>query len=152
MTKLNGRSRNGSANHPSMPTSTDREVLEQVDAALGDQGQALVAVAFLAGADVAIPEDELQGARRRAVLLLAAGGDPHRDLDLDGRAVRALADDLDSEARRDALVAGLAAVADAAPDLEMLHSTVDELRADADLAWRSFACSLLVEELAGDSF
>ncbi len=133
-------------------TPTDRGVLEQVDAALGDEGQALVAVAFLAGADVTIPDDELRGARRRAVLLLAAGGDPHRDLDLDGRAVRALAEDLDSEPRRTALSTGLTAVAEAAPELRMLHATIDELLADSDLAWRSFACSLLVEELAGGEF
>jgi hypothetical protein len=131
--------------------STDHGVLEHVEAALGDREQARVAVAFLAGADVTIPEEELNGARRRAVLLLASGGDPNRDLDLDGRAVQALASDLDSEPRREALASGLSAVADAAPDLEVLHSTIDELLADADLAWRSFACSLLVEELAGDT-
>jgi hypothetical protein len=131
--------------------STDHGVLEQVEAALGARGQAHVAVAFLAGADVTIPDDELRGARRRAVLLLAAGGDPHRDLDLEGRAVQALAADLDSGPRREALASGLSAVADAASDLEVLHSTVDELLADADLAWRSFACSLLVEELADET-
>jgi hypothetical protein len=130
---------------------TDHGVLEQVEAALGDREQARVAVAFLAGADVTIPDDELRGARRRAVLLLAAGGDPHRDLDLEGRAVQALASDLDSRRRREALATGLSAVAGAAPDLEVLHSTVDELLADTDLAWRSFACSLLVEELAGET-
>jgi hypothetical protein len=130
---------------------TDHGVLEQVEAALGDRGQAHVAVAFLAGADVTIPDDELRGARRRAVLLLAASGDPHRDLDLEGRAVQALAADLDSGPRREALASGLSAVADAAPDLEVLHSIVDELLADADLAWRSFACSLLVEELADET-
>jgi hypothetical protein len=130
---------------------TDHGVLEQVEAALGDREQARVAVAFLAGADVTIPDDELRGARRRAVLLLAAGGDPHRDLDLEGRAVQALASDLDSKRRREALATGLSAVAGAAPDLEVLHSTVDELLADTDLAWRSFACSLLVEELAGET-
>jgi hypothetical protein len=131
--------------------STDHGVLEHVEAALGDREQARVAVAFLAGADVTIPDEELNGARRRAVLLLASGGDPHRDLDLDGRAVQALASDLDSQPRREALASGLSAVADAAPDLEVLHSTIDELLADADLAWRSFACSLLVEELAGET-
>ena len=131
-------------------SQTDHDVLEQVEAALGDEGQARVAVAFLAGADVAIPEPELNGARRRAILLLAAGGDPHRDLHLDGRAVQALADDLDSTQRREALATGLSTVAGAAPDLEMLQSTADELLADTDLAWRSFACSLLVEELAAE--
>ena len=130
---------------------TDHGVLEQVEAALGDREQARVAVAFLAGADVPIPEGELNGARRRAVLLLAAGGNPNRDLELEGRAVQALASDLDSEGRREALASGLSAVAGAAADLEVLHSTIDELLADADLAWRSFACSLLVEELAGDT-
>lgn len=136
--------------HSPVP-QTDHHALEQVEAALGDEGQARVAVAFLAGADVPIPEPELHGARRRAILLLAAGGDPHRDLHLDGRAVQALADDLDSSQRREALASGLCAVADAAPDLEMLQSTADELLANADLAWRSFACSLLVEELAGET-
>ena len=129
---------------------TDHDVLEQVEAALGDEGQARVAVAFLAGADVAIPEPELNGARRRAILLLAAGGDPHRDLHLDGTAVQSLAKDLDSTQRREALATGLTAVAGAVPDLGTLQSTADELLADADLAWRSFACSLLVEELAGE--
>ena len=85
------------------------------------------------------------------MLLLAAGGDPRRDLELEGRAVSALAADLDSEPRREALASGLTTVADAAPDLEVLHSTVEELLADADLAWRSFACSLLVEELANET-
>ena len=108
-------------------------------------------MAFLAGVDVPIPDAELRGARRRAVLLLAAGGDPGRDLDLEGRAVQALAADLDSAPRRQALASGLTTVAGAAPDLEVLQSTADELLADADLAWRSFACSLLVEELAGET-
>ena len=49
---------------------------------------------FFAGRDIAIEEDELNGAVRRAELLLAAGGDPHRPLDPFGRAATALADDL----------------------------------------------------------
>ncbi|MFN2470743.1 MAG: hypothetical protein ABR583_07085 [Gaiellaceae bacterium] len=133
-----------------MAPPTEHAVLEQVEAALGDHDQALVAVAFLAGADVPIPEDELRGARRRAVLLMATGGDPHRDLDPGGRAVGALASDLDSPPRREALAAGLGAVAAAAPELDLLRASADELLADADLAWRSFACSLLVDELADD--
>ena len=62
----------------------------------------------------------------------------------------ALAEDLDSGPRREELVSGLQAVAEAGPDLEVLQATADELLADADLAWRSFACSLLVEELASE--
>ncbi|MBD0349323.1 MAG: hypothetical protein ICV59_09235 [Thermoleophilia bacterium] len=131
-----------------MRLPTDHALLEQVEATLDDRDRALLAVAFLAGTDVPIPDDELRGARRRAMLLLAAGGDPHRELDPQGRAVNALASDLDSEGRREALAAGLEAVASAAPDLELLRSTADELRADTELAWRAFACALLVEELA----
>ena len=129
---------------------TDHALLESVEAALDDRDRALIAVAFLAGADVPIPDEELRGARRRAVLLLAAGGDPQRDVDPSGRAGTALASDLDSPPRRDALAAGLDTIAQAAPDLELLRSTADELRADAELAWRAFACALLVEELSGE--
>ena len=134
-----------------MTLPTDHALLEQVEATLDDRDRALLAVAFLAGADVPIPEDELRGARRRAMLLLAAGGDPHRELDTQARAVTALASDLDSERRRQALAAGLEAVANAAPDLDLLRATAAELRADAELAWRAFACALLVEELADET-
>ena len=134
-----------------MTLPTDHALLEQVEATLDDRDRALLAVAFLAGADVPIPEDELRGARRRAMLLLAAGGDPHRELDPQARAVTSLAADLDSEPRREALSAGLEAVANAAPDLELLRSTAAELRADGELAWRAFACALLVEELADET-
>ena len=51
---------------------------------------------FVAGRDVPLDEDELNGAVRRAELLLAAGGDPHRALDPFGRAASALAEDLDT--------------------------------------------------------
>ena len=143
----------GESPHPLLPTvrPPDHALLEQVEATLDDRDRALLAVAFLAGADVPIPDEELRGARRRAMLLLAAGGDPLRDVDPSGRAVTALAADLDSPPRRDALAAGLDAVVSAAPDLELLRSTADELRTDGELAWRAFACALLVEELAGES-
>jgi hypothetical protein len=95
----------------------------------------LIPLAWLAGRAVEIDDDELRGAVRRAMLLLAAGGDPHRGLDLDGRAVTALADELDSAGRREALQRGLRELG------------VD---VDAELAWRSFACGLLAEELAGE--
>ena len=42
---------------------------------------------WLAGREIAIDEDELNGAVRRAELLLAAGGDPHRPLDPFGSSV-----------------------------------------------------------------
>ena len=60
------------------------------------------------GARSASTPDELRAATRRAQLVLAAGGDPHRGLDLDGPAVERLAEELDSTERRAALEHGLA--------------------------------------------
>ena len=51
---------------------------------------------------------ERNAAVRRAELLLAAGGDPHRPLELYGRAATALAADLDSPEARASLADGLA--------------------------------------------
>ena len=44
-------------------------------------------LAYLAGQAIELDAEELNGARRRALLLVAAGGDPHRELDVDDRAV-----------------------------------------------------------------
>ena len=101
----------------------------------------LVALALLAGREVALGEDELRGSLRRSLLLLAAGGDPHRGLELDGRAVTALAGELDMPERREALLAGLRALLGEAPEAELLL-------AEPELAWRLYACGLLAEELA----
>ena len=58
-----------------------------------------------------VDEAELHAALRRSELLLATGGDPRRPLELYGRAVTALADDLDEPALRAELAAGLDALA-----------------------------------------
>ena len=58
-----------------------------------------VLLCFIAGQSVELDEAERNAALRRAELLLAAGGDPRRPLELYGRAVTALADDLDDAAR-----------------------------------------------------
>ena len=62
----------------------------------------LVPLAWLAGRSLGLDEDELRGPIRRAMLLLASGGDPTREhgLALDGRAVTALAEELLTEERR----------------------------------------------------
>jgi len=65
------------------------------------------ALAFVAGRDLLIDVAELQPALRRSMLLLAAGGDPHRELTLDGRAVTALAAELDRPERRVEISRGL---------------------------------------------
>ena len=88
-----------------MDGSPERTFLAQLEERLGegDQVEVEVSLVLLAGRSVDIDETELKGARRRAVELLAAGGDPRRDLDPDGRAVTALAADLDTPGRRAAL-------------------------------------------------
>lgn len=89
-------------------------------------------------------------ARRRALLLVAAGGDPHRELGVDDRAVKALAVDLWSDERRDRLTAGLDGLALRARDLPRVRETVLALARDPELAWRLFALSLLADELGDD--
>jgi len=89
-------------------------------------------------------------ARRRALLLLAAGGDPRRELGVDDRAVKALAVDLWTDERGGQLVRGLDDLALLARDLPRVRETVLALAREPDLAWRLYAMSLLAEEL-GDS-
>src|SRR5438477_2489173 len=74
------------------------ELLRRVDA--GELGDPLPVLAYIAGQSVEIDDQDLNGARRRALLLVAAGGDPHRELGVDDRAVKALAADLYSDERR----------------------------------------------------
>jgi hypothetical protein len=106
-------------------------------------------LAWLAGTEVDLPEDEGRGAVRRAMLLLVAGGDPQRGLDLGGRAVTGLAAELDRPERRAALGRGLEALLADATGLARTQRALQELLADGDLAWRAYAAGLLGEELAG---
>jgi hypothetical protein len=124
-------------------------VLEQLER--GELGDPLAVVAYLAGGHVDLPDDELNEARRRAVLLLAAGGDPHRELGVDDRAVKALAADLWTEERGAELAGGLDRLALEARDLPLVREAVLHLAAERDLAWRLFALTLVAEELADDS-
>ncbi len=111
---------------------------------------ALVVLAAVAGERVALDEDETHAASRRALLLLAAGGDPERGLDLNGRAVAALADDLRTVDRQLALEDGVQALRAQATGLPHVSEAVHALIDAPDVAWRAYACSLLAEELAGD--
>ncbi len=103
---------------------------------------------YFAGRRVEIDEAELNGAVRRAELLLAAGGDPHRPLDPFGRAATALADDLDRPERREALTEGLEALRDEVAGLRGARESLRLLLSDGDLAWNVYATSLLAEALA----
>lgn len=123
-----------------------RPWLEQLEAGLTGT-EAFATVAYLAGILVALDQDELHAARRRALLLLAAGGDPRREFELDARAVRALADDLDTPGRRAQLAGALARVRESADGLPGVAAALDALLAAPDLAWRWFALALLADEL-----
>ena len=103
---------------------------------------------FFAGRTIPIDDGELNGAVRRAELLLAAGGDPHRPLDPFGRAATALADDLDTPERRGALVQALEALRPEVAGLRGARESLALLLSDPELAWRSYATSLLAEALA----
>jgi hypothetical protein len=121
------------------------DVLARVDA--GELGDPLPVLAYVAGQAVELDEAELNGARRRALLLVAAGGDPHRELDVDDRAVKALAADLYTEERRDQLAGAIDALVLRVRELAVAREAAIFLAGDVDLAWRLFALALLAEEL-----
>jgi hypothetical protein len=108
----------------------------------------VVVLAAAAGQQVHVGEDELHGASRRALLLLTAGGDPERGLDLYGRAVAALADDLRTADRQLALEQGVAELRAQAKGLPHVSEAVQGLARAPDVAWRAYAASLLAEELS----
>src|SRR5689334_12485128 len=116
-------------------------LLRRVDA--GELGDPLPVLAYVAGREVTIDEAELNGARRRAVLLVAAGGDLHRELGVDDRAVKAIAADLYSEERRAQLARGLDALVLRVRDLPTAREAAIFLVSDVELAWRIFALALL---------
>jgi hypothetical protein len=110
---------------------------------------ALVVFASVAGADVPIEGEQIRAGARRAFFLLAAGGDPERGLDLDGRAVTALANDLRSVDRQLALEHGLLALRLQVQGLPHASEAVHGLIDAPDVAWRAYAAGLLAEELGG---
>lgn len=129
--------------------------LTRLEGRLGEGGEdelaiALVSLAYAAGGEIEIPQEERHAAGRRALLLLAAGGDPARGLALDGRAVVALAADLDAEDRRAVLATGLAELDRQARGRPHVSEALRALRADPDVAWRAFAAAVLAEELEGE--
>jgi len=121
------------------------ELLIRVDA--GELGDPLPVLAYLSGQAVEIDEGDLNGARRRALLLVAAGGDPHRDLDVDDRAVKALAVDLYTDERRRQLGRSIDALVLRARERPAAREAALFLAGDVDLAWRLFSLALLAEEL-----
>jgi hypothetical protein len=129
-----------------------RPLLEHLEASADESGEeaVLAGLAFVAAQGIHLPEDELGAARRRAMLLLASGGDPHRALEPDGRAVRALADDLDEPPPRAELAASLDRLSEEAQGLAQVTRALDRLRADPELAWRWLALAFLAEEISDE--
>jgi hypothetical protein len=121
-------------------------VLSMLDEA-GAEADIRPALALLAAPDPLVEPDELNPALRRAMLLLAAGGDPHRELELEGRAVSTLAAELDRPERRAEVSRGLEALHGNAAGLANVSPALEALLLDAGLAWRAYACALLADEL-----
>ena len=128
--------------------SDARQLLEAIES--GAVGDPPTVLAWVAGRSLELPPAELNEALRRALLLLAAGGDPHRELGVDDRAVKALALDLFTEERQEVLVAELDRLVLAARELPEVSNALLFLAGDVDLAWRLFALGLLAEELDPD--
>ena len=125
-----------------------RELLELLEA--GPSNSLLLSLAWLAGRDVELDPDEVKATVRRAELLLATGGDPRRELELDGRAVTSVAEDLDDPRARDQLEDALARLAAASEGMTAVSDGLARLRAQPNLAWQSYACTLLAEAMGED--
>jgi hypothetical protein len=105
-----------------------------------------VTIAWLVREQVRFDEQELKAARRRAMFVLAAGGDPHRELETGAVAAERLADELDTPERRRELDAALEALDTSG--LPRVAEAVETLRADPETAWRTLALALLADEIA----
>ena len=127
-----------------------RDLLELLEQGPQSNGL-LVGLAWLAGRAIEHDEDELRRTIRRAELLLASGGNPRRELELDGRAVGAVADDLGDEASREQLEDGLADLVASSDGLPAVRDGLARLRAQPELAWRCYACALLTDAMDDDS-
>jgi hypothetical protein len=127
-----------------------RERLEQLEESGLDarSSELLVVLCWLVRDDVAIPVTDLNAARRRAMFVLAAGGDPHRDLALESVAAERLATELETAERRAELEAALARLP--ADGLPGVLAALEALGAEPELAWRSFALALLADEIADE--
>jgi hypothetical protein len=111
-----------------------------------DSGELLVALVWLCLPELQIPDDELNGARRRAMFVLAAGGDPHRELDLNSVAAERLAAELDTPTRRKGLHTALSDLP--VQGLPTVAQGVSALLSEPDAAWRCLGLALLADELA----
>jgi len=103
-------------------------------------------LAYVAGLQVEIPEEELNEALRRALVVRAVGGNPQRELRLDEEAVTRFAEEVDGVERRRALQDALEALRAHVRD-QPAAGSLEQLLADGDLAWRCFAAAQVAAEL-----
>ena len=130
----------------------DRQILEHLEPHLReteDDGAAAM-LALVALDSVPLDADELGASVRRALLVLAAGGDLRRELTLDDPAVTRLAEDLDDPVRRAALASALQGLQSLAGELPAAAATLDALLADPERAWRALATAILADALTED--
>jgi hypothetical protein len=136
---------------PAMSDDGFRVALEGIEARLaaGERTEGAVALAYVAAQLLALDKTELAAARRRALFVLAAGGDPHRALELDSPAVESLRRDLDAPGLRGDLTRTLRALG-GGDRLPHVSSAAAEMLEDEDLALRLLAVALLAEELGDE--
>ncbi len=130
-------------------SATDvRAWLESLEPSVAEDPEAAsVALAYVAGRRIDWDEAKVSAALRRAVFLLAAGGDPRRELHVGDRAVGSLALELAPEVPADALERVLHELREEAADLPRASDLIDRLAADAQLARTCLACGLLADEV-----
>ena len=131
------------------PVDADRQILEHLEPHLRETSAdgTAATLALVAREGVTLDAGTLAAAIRRALLVLASGGDLHRELALDDRAVTVLAADLDDPTRRAELEAALRELRSTADDLPEAATALDALLSDGDRAWRALAAALLADEL-----
>src|SRR5579864_7977347 len=129
-------------------TSGDRLAELEASGLEARSAELLVVLTWLVSGEVGIDEGDLNAARRRAMFVLAAGGDPHREIDHDSVAAERLANELDTPERRTALAQALDGLAGDAEGLPAVAAALESLRSEPDLAWSSLALALLADELA----
>lgn len=127
----------------------DRQILEHLEPYLLEAApdEAAAMIALVAAERVGFDAGELSAAVRRALLVLASGGDLRRDLSLDDRAVTGFAADIDEADRRTELEAALQELRGRTDGLPEAASAIDALLADPDRAWRALATAVLADEL-----
>ena len=107
-------------------------------------------LAYVAAQAIELNEGEVRATVRRALFVLAAGGDPTRELSPDDRAVSSLAAELETAGRHERLAAELGTLHVEARGLPNVEAALASLLADPATAWRWLAVALLADELGSE--